>query len=68
MPDRFSSNIFSLLDRGFCYALAHIRGGGEHGEKWHDQGKMLEKINTFTDFIACGDYLTKNLFTQTQKW
>jgi oligopeptidase B len=67
MPDRFSSNIFSLLDRGFCYALAHIRGGGEHGEKWHDQGKMLEKINTFTDFIACGDYLTKNLFTQTQK-
>ena len=56
-----------MLDRGFCYALAHIRGGGEHGEKWHDQGKMLEKINTFTDFIACGDYLTKNLFTQTQK-
>lgn len=67
MPDRFSSNILSLLDRGFCYALAHIRGGGENGELWHDQGKMLQKKNTFTDFIACAEYLINNSFTSTGK-
>ena len=67
MPDRFSSNILSLLNRGFCYALAHIRGGGENGELWHDQGKMLQKKNTFTDFIACAEYLISNSFTSTEK-
>lgn len=67
MPDRFSSNILSLLNRGFCYALAHIRGGGENGELWHDNAKMLCKINTFTDFISCAEYLVDNSFTTPNK-
>lgn len=67
MPDRFSSNILSLLNRGFCYALAHIRGGGENGELWHDNGKMLHKTNTFTDFISCAEYLIENSFTTSEK-
>jgi oligopeptidase B len=49
---QFNSNRVSLLDRGVVYAVGHIRGGGELGKKWHDQGKMLSKKNTFTDFIA----------------
>ncbi|MDX2033392.1 MAG: S9 family peptidase [Blastocatellia bacterium] len=53
----FSSQRLSLLDRGFVYAVAHIRGGGDLGKDWHDQGKMLVKKNTFTDFIACGEHL-----------
>lgn len=48
----FNSNRLSLLDRGVTFALAHIRGGGELGKAWHDQGRMLNKMNTFTDFIA----------------
>ncbi|MFZ0668585.1 MAG: S9 family peptidase [Acidimicrobiales bacterium] len=53
----FSSIRLSLLDRGFVYAIAHIRGGGEMGRRWYDDGKMLKKRNTFTDFIACTRYL-----------
>jgi oligopeptidase B len=53
----FSSNRLSLLDRGFVFALAHIRGGGEMGKAWHDQGRMLNKMNTFTDFIAAAEFL-----------
>ena len=53
----FSSNRFSLLDRGVVFALAHIRGGGDLGKPWHDQGRMLQKKNTFTDFIAAAEYL-----------
>ena len=53
----FSSNRFSLIDRGVVYALAHIRGGGDLGKPWHDQGRMLQKKNTFTDFIAAAEYL-----------
>jgi len=53
----FSSNRFSLVDRGVVFALAHIRGGGDLGKPWHDQGRMLQKKNTFTDFIAAADYL-----------
>ena len=53
----FSPNIFSLLDRGMVYAVAHIRGGGELGKPWHDDGRMMHKRNTFTDFIACAEYL-----------
>ena len=53
----FSSNRFSLVDRGVVYALAHIRGGGDLGKKWHDAGRMQNKMNTFTDFIACAEYL-----------
>ncbi len=54
---RFSSMRLSLLDRGFVCALAHIRGGGDLGKPWHDQGKMMHKKNTFTDFIAAAEAL-----------
>jgi oligopeptidase B len=53
----FSSNIFSLVDRGVVYAIAHIRGGGELGKPWHDDGRMMQKKNTFTDFVTCAEYL-----------
>ena len=53
----FDSSIFSMVDRGVVYAIAHIRGGGEMGKVWHDQGRMRQKKNTFTDFIACAEYL-----------
>jgi len=53
----FNSNRFSLLDRGVVVATAHIRGGGEMGKAWHDQGRMLNKINTFTDFIDAAEHL-----------
>jgi oligopeptidase B len=59
----FSSNQLSLLDRGFATAIAHIRGGGEMGKAWHDQGRMLHKINSFTDFIACAEYLIAQRYT-----
>ena len=58
LPIGFSSNRLSLLDRGIVMAYAHIRGGGDMGEPWHDAGKMLVKRNTFTDFIACVEHLT----------
>jgi oligopeptidase B len=58
LPLGFSSNRLSLLDRGVVLAYAHIRGGGDMGEPWHDAGKMLVKRNTFTDFIACVEHLT----------
>jgi oligopeptidase B len=60
LPLGFSSNRLSLLDRGVVMAYAHIRGGGDLGKPWHDAGKMLVKRNTFTDFIACVEYLTEN--------
>jgi oligopeptidase B len=53
----FNSNIFSMVDRGVVVAVAHIRGGGEMGKAWHDDGRMMHKINTFTDFIACAEFL-----------
>jgi oligopeptidase B len=53
----FSSNRFSLIDRGVVVAVAHIRGGGDLGKPWHDQGRMLQKKNTFTDFIAVAEFL-----------
>ena len=56
-PIIFSSNWLSLVDRGVSIAVAHIRGGGELGKKWHDQGRMLAKRNTFTDFIAAAEFL-----------
>ncbi|MGA3212584.1 MAG: S9 family peptidase [Terriglobales bacterium] len=54
----FNSNRFSLVDRGVIFAVAHIRGGGDLGKAWHDDGRMMKKMNTFTDFIACAEYLT----------
>ena len=59
----FSSNRLSLLDRGFVYAIAHVRGGGEMGKAWHQQGQFLSKMNTFTDFIACSRYLIDEQYT-----
>jgi oligopeptidase B len=61
----FSSNRLSLLDRGLVYAIAHIRGGGELGKPWHDAGRMHQKMNTFTDFIACADYLVAKRYTSS---
>ena len=49
----FRGSRFSLVDRGFIYVIAHIRGGGEMGRKWYEDGKLLKKKNTFTDFIDC---------------
>ncbi len=59
IPASFSFVRLSLLDRGLIYAIAHVRGGTDKGEDWHDQGKMANKMNTFTDFIACGEHLKK---------
>jgi oligopeptidase B len=64
---RFSSDRLSLLDRGFVFAIAHIRGGAELGEEWHDQGKLLRKKNTFTDFIACSEHLLAARYTSTER-
>ena len=64
---RFSSDRLSLLDRGFVFAIAHIRGGAELGEEWHDQGKLLQKKNTFTDFIACSEHLLAARYTSTER-
>jgi oligopeptidase B len=55
----FNPNIFSMVDRGVVTAVAHIRGGGEMGKAWHDAGRMMNKKNTFTDFIACAEDLVK---------
>ena len=63
IPDGFNSNALSLVDRGFVYAIAHIRGGKEKGFDWYEKGKHLYKRNTFTDFIACGRFLVANHFT-----
>jgi oligopeptidase B len=58
----FNSNVFSLADRGVVVADAHIRGGGELGKAWHDDGRMMHKKNTFTDFIACAEYLVSHRY------
>jgi oligopeptidase B len=63
----FSSVRLSLLDRGFIYAICHIRGGEEMGRQWYEDGKLLKKKNTFTDFIACSEHLIKEKYTSTDK-
>lgn len=63
MDASFSSSRLSLLNRGFAYAIAHIRGGQEMGRQWYEDGKLLKKKNTFTDFIDCGEYLVKEKYT-----
>ncbi len=67
LPIAFSSHRLSLLERGFCCAVAHVRGGGELGKTWHDQGRMLNKLNTFTDFIAVAEALVAQRFTSPDK-
>ena len=64
---RFSSIRLSLLDRGFIYAIAHVRGGGELGRQWYEDGKLLRKRNTFTDFIACAEMLIAEKYTSAEK-
>jgi oligopeptidase B len=63
----FASDRLSLVDRGFVYAIAHIRGGGDLGKTWHDDGKLQKKRNTFTDFIAAAELLVKEKFTSPKR-
>ena len=63
MPAGFSTNILSLVDRGFVFAIAHIRGGMEKGYRWYREGKREKKVNTFTDFLSAGDALIADGYT-----
>ena len=63
----FSSSTLSLLDRGFVYAIAHIRGGQEHGRSWYEDGKLMKKKNTFTDFVDCAEHLVKEKYAHPKK-
>ena len=67
MPLGFRSSRLALIDRGMIFAIAHIRGGGEMGKAWHDNGKMMKKKNTFTDFVNVAEYLIANKYTEPQK-
>jgi oligopeptidase B len=67
IPVAFSPSNLLLLDRGLVVAWAHIRGGSDLGKKWHDAGKMMNKKNTFTDFIACADHLVKEKYTSRDR-
>jgi oligopeptidase B len=66
MDASFSSNRISLLNRGFIYAIAHVRGGQEMGRQWYEDGKMMKKKNTFQDFIDCGEFLVKEKYTSSK--
>lgn len=63
----FSSTRLSLLDRGVIYAVAHVRGGGELGKRWHEEGRMLQKRNSFTDFISCAEHLVDSGYTDSSQ-
>ncbi len=63
----FDQNVFSLLDRGFGYAIAHIRGGSEMGRQWYEDGKLFKKMNTFTDFNDCARFLIEQNYTQNDR-
>lgn len=67
MDPWFSIPRLSLLDRGFVFAIAHVRGGGELGRRWYEDGKLLAKKNTFTDFIACAEHLVKAGWTSSDR-
>jgi oligopeptidase B len=67
MDATFRSSRLSLLDRGFVFAIAHVRGGEELGRQWYEDGKLLKKMNTFTDFIDCGEYLIDKKYTCREK-
>ncbi len=67
MAPTFSSNRLSLLDRGVVYVIAHVRGGGEMGEEWRQAGRMMNKMNNFTDFIASAEHLVKHRYTSTDR-
>ena len=63
----FAASRLALLDRGVIFVIAHIRGGGELGETWRDAGRMMNKMNTFTDFIACAEHLVDNKYTSKDR-
>jgi oligopeptidase B len=67
MPANFSFTRLPLLDRGFVFVIAHIRGGGELGEPWREAGRMMEKQNTFSDFIACAEHLIREKYTSADR-
>jgi len=67
MDPGFNSSRLSLLDRGFVFAIAHVRGGQEMGRQWYDDGKFLKKKNTFTDFVACAHHLIDEGYTSREK-
>jgi len=67
IPPTFSSSRLSLLDRGVIYVIGHIRGGGELGEEWRQAGRMMNKLNTFNDFIACAEALIKMKYTSSDR-
>jgi oligopeptidase B len=67
MDASFQTERLSLLDRGFAYAIAHIRGGQELGREWYESGKLLKKKNTFTDFIACAEHLIREKYTNADR-
>jgi oligopeptidase B len=63
----FRSDLLSLLDRGFVYAIGHVRGGEELGREWYDGGKLLHKMNTFTDFVDCAEHLVRQRFADPRR-
>jgi oligopeptidase B len=67
MEPGFASDRLSLLDRGFVYAIAHIRGGADLGKPWHENGRLLKKRNTFTDFIGCAEFLIAQNYTSADR-
>ena len=67
MEPYFSSVRLSLIDRGFVYAIAHVRGSQVYGRQWYEDGKLLKKMNTFTDFNACAEHLIEQKYTQTDR-
>jgi oligopeptidase B len=67
MDPTFSSARLSLLDRGFIYAIAHIRGGADLGKPWHEDGRLLKKKNTFTDFVACAEHVVAEKYTAADR-
>ena len=67
MPSSFSTNRLSLVDRGIIYAIAHVRGGKEKGYEWYENGKLLKKKNTFSDFISCAEKLCEDKYTSPKK-
>jgi oligopeptidase B len=67
MPAAFSTSRLVLLDRGLAYVIAHIRGGNDMGEQWHDDGKLMNKKNTFNDFIDCAEYLIQEKWTSRDR-
>ncbi len=67
MDPFFDLALLNLLNRGFVYAIAHIRGGQEMGREWYESGKLMKKVNTFTDFIACGEFLVAHKFADPRR-